>query len=125
MLGLVVCGSRTWIWTMAAPALAASIADWAIWAGVTGTAGFFPGVSAEPVTAQAIITLRCMDAPRDLFFRVQFRQLSALSARRLSQKIVQKASRGIWQFDPGQQRLREWRVIWHSLRLGVSAPAEV
>ena len=25
MLGLVVCGSRTWMWTMAAPALAASI----------------------------------------------------------------------------------------------------
>src|SRR5215831_13605394 len=63
MLGLVVCGSRTWMWTMAAPALAASIADCAICAGVTGTAGFLPGVSAEPVTAQAIITLRCMVPP--------------------------------------------------------------
>src|SRR5215470_566350 len=63
MLGLVVCGSRTWTWTMAAPALAASIADCAICAGVTGTAGFLPGVSAEPVTAQAIITLRFMFPP--------------------------------------------------------------
>src|ERR1700760_1478886 len=63
MLGLVVCGSRTWMWTMAPPALAASIADCAICAGVTGTAGFLPGVSAEPVTAQAIITLRFMFPP--------------------------------------------------------------
>ena len=45
---------------MAAPALAASIADWAICCGVTGTAGLRPGVSAEPVTAQEIMTLRCM-----------------------------------------------------------------
>src|SRR6266550_5927288 len=45
---------------MAAPALAASIADWAICGGVTGTAGFRLGVSAEPVTAHEIMTLRCM-----------------------------------------------------------------
>jgi hypothetical protein len=45
--------------TIAAPALAASIAEVAIWVGVTGTAGFLPGVSADPVTAQEIITLRC------------------------------------------------------------------
>src|SRR4029077_6805487 len=63
MLGLVVCGSRTWMWTIAAPALAASMADCAICAGVTGTAGFLPGVSAEPVSAQAIITLRFMFPP--------------------------------------------------------------
>ena len=30
MLGFVVLGSRTWMWTMAAPALAASIAEAAI-----------------------------------------------------------------------------------------------
>src|SRR6478609_3283248 len=60
MLGLVVLGSRTWIWTMAAPALAASRQEFAICSGVTGTAGFLPGVSAEPVTAQEIITLRAM-----------------------------------------------------------------
>jgi hypothetical protein len=46
--------------TMAAPALAASTAEAAICCGVTGTAGFRPGVSADPVTAQEIITLRCM-----------------------------------------------------------------
>src|SRR5215831_20377768 len=63
MLGRVVRGSRTWMCTMAAPALAASIADSAICCGVTGTAGFFPGVSADPVTAHDIITLRCMVAP--------------------------------------------------------------
>src|SRR5882762_5972918 len=60
MLGNAVFGSRTWICTMAAPALAASIAEAAICAGVTGTAGFFPTESADPVTAQDIITLRCM-----------------------------------------------------------------
>src|SRR5262245_63608432 len=63
MLGRVVSGSRTWMWTIAAPALAASIADVAICCGVTGTAGFFPGVSADPVTAHEIITLRAMNPP--------------------------------------------------------------
>src|SRR5205823_14059805 len=48
---------------MAAPALAASIADWAICGGVTGTAGLRPGVSAEPVTAHEIMTLRCILLP--------------------------------------------------------------
>jgi hypothetical protein len=43
--------------------LAASIAEAAICAGVTGTAGLRPGVSAEPVTAHEIITLRCMSSP--------------------------------------------------------------
>src|SRR2546423_13072566 len=59
MLGNPVFGSRTWMCTIAAPALAASIAEEAICSGVTGTAGFLPGVSADPVTAQEIITLRC------------------------------------------------------------------
>src|ERR1041385_6212057 len=60
MLGLVVLGSRTWMWTIAAPALAASRQELAICYGVTGTAGFLPGVSAEPVTAQELITFRAM-----------------------------------------------------------------
>src|SRR5262245_52306639 len=60
MLGLVVVGLRTWIWTMAAPALAAPTQELAICSGVTGTAGFLPGESAEPVTAHEMITLRCM-----------------------------------------------------------------
>src|SRR5262249_36308725 len=63
MLGRVVSGSRTWMWTIAAPALAASMADVAICCGVTGTAGFFPGVSADPVTAHEIITLRAINPP--------------------------------------------------------------
>ena len=60
MLGLVVFGLRTWMWTTAAPALAASTQELAICSGVTGTAGFFPGESADPVTAHEMITLRCM-----------------------------------------------------------------
>jgi hypothetical protein len=44
--------------TMAAPALAASIADVAISRGVTGTAGLRAGVSADPVTAQLTMILR-------------------------------------------------------------------
>src|SRR3954463_5989303 len=62
MLGSVVFGSRTWMWTIAAPALAASIAEVAICSGVTGTAGFLPTESAEPVTAHEIMTLRCIIA---------------------------------------------------------------
>src|SRR5579863_7737596 len=46
--------------TIAAPALAASMPESAICLGVTGTAGFLPGVSAAPVKAQAIITFRAM-----------------------------------------------------------------
>ena len=60
MLGLVVFGLRTWMWTIAAPALAASTQELAICSGVTGTAGFLPGESAEPVTAHEMMTLRCM-----------------------------------------------------------------
>jgi hypothetical protein len=45
---------------MAAPALAASIEERAICSGVTGTAGFRPGESADPVTAHEIMTLRCI-----------------------------------------------------------------
>ena len=71
MLGLVVLGSRTWMCTIAAPALAASRQELAICSGVTGTAGFLPGVSAEPVTAQEIITLRAI-----------FRSLRAPSTKR-------------------------------------------
>ena len=38
--GAPVCGSRTWMWTIAAPAFAASMAEAAISSGATGTAGF-------------------------------------------------------------------------------------
>jgi hypothetical protein len=60
---LVVFGSRTWMCTMAAPALAASIAELAICSGVTGTAELRPGVSADPVTAQEIIIFLCIASP--------------------------------------------------------------
>src|SRR5690242_7074308 len=53
-----VLGSRAWMCTIAAPALAASSAEVAICSGVTGTAGFLPTESADPVTAQEIMTLR-------------------------------------------------------------------
>ncbi len=69
MLGSPVFGSRTWMCTIAAPALAASMAEVAICSGVTGTAGFFPGESAaDPVTAQEIITLRCTACPPQFVF---------------------------------------------------------
>jgi hypothetical protein len=50
---------------MAAPALAASMPDFAICSGVTGTAGLRPGVSAEPVSAHEMITLRRITSPTD------------------------------------------------------------
>jgi len=39
------------------------MADCAICSGVTGTAGLRPGVSADPVTAHEIMTLRCKPPP--------------------------------------------------------------
>src|SRR5690606_1519430 len=51
-------GLRTWIWAIAAPALAASIAASAIWRGVTGTLSERPVVSPAPVTAQVMNTSR-------------------------------------------------------------------
>src|SRR4029079_4790749 len=71
MLGLVVLGSRTWMCTIAAPALAASMEDCAICSGGTGTAGVLPGESAEPVTAQEMITLRCIVAPGEKSMELQ------------------------------------------------------
>src|SRR4029078_4803236 len=79
MLGLVVLGSRTWICTIAAPALASSRQELAICSGVTGTAGFLPGVSAEPVTAQEIITFRAM--PSSLGSRLVGRSAQTKGAR--------------------------------------------
>ena len=56
--GAPVSGSRTWQWTTAAPALAASTAASAICFGVIGTWLDFEMVSPEPVTAQVMMTLR-------------------------------------------------------------------
>ena len=63
MLGSPVLGSRTWMWTAAAPALAESREDVAISSGVTGTAGFFATVSSAPVTAQVMMTFLAMTVP--------------------------------------------------------------
>ena len=52
MLGRPVSGSRTWMWQMAAPALAAPMQASAISAGVTGRAGLCSRVGNVPVTAQ-------------------------------------------------------------------------
>ncbi|GAN52199.1 hypothetical protein ME121_6317 [Methylobacterium sp. ME121] len=60
MLGAAVSGSRTWMCTTAAPAAAASSADSAIASGLTGTAGFFRGVSKEPVRAQVMTVVLAM-----------------------------------------------------------------
>src|SRR5215211_117302 len=60
MLGLP-SGWRTWIWTIAAPALAASIDEAAICSGVTGIAGCLPTESAAPVIAQVLMTSLAME----------------------------------------------------------------
>src|SRR4051812_8466549 len=93
MLGKAVFGSRTWICTIAAPALAASIAEAAICSGVTGTAGFFPTESADPVTAQDIITLRCMGTVSDVICPVEAAHYSAAPDRDTGwQRCVERAT---------------------------------
>ena len=57
--GLPVSGSRACRWMMAAPALAAAIADSAISCGVTGRCGDIDGVWIAPVTAQLMMTDFC------------------------------------------------------------------
>src|SRR5260370_19613917 len=94
MLGRVVSGLRTWMWTMAAPALAASSADWAICAGVTGTAGLRPGVSADPVTAHEIMTLRCILPPWLREFAQQLRVILAASLQRGGDRCPEGSRRG-------------------------------
>ena len=59
---LPVSGSRTWMWTIEAPARAASSAAAAISLGVTGTFGFLATVSEPPVRAQQMDTLDLMGA---------------------------------------------------------------
>ena len=64
MEGWPVCGSRTWQWQMAAPALPDSMAASAIWRGVTGTLSLLATVSPPPVTAQVTMTGRDMASLR-------------------------------------------------------------
>jgi hypothetical protein len=114
---------------MAAPAFAASIADWAICAGVTGTAGFLPGVSAEPVTAQAIMTLRCMEAPQHGCGD----QLRACPALAKSRHRADRNAQNQEYRAPGAPALIQGNAAWANsrqplplgiLRLGVQAMAE-
>jgi hypothetical protein len=49
--GLPVSGSRTWMWTIAAPAALAATADSTISSGVTGIASLWPGTLIPPVIA--------------------------------------------------------------------------
>jgi hypothetical protein len=51
-LGLPVDGSRTWMWTIAAPAAWAPTAASTICSGVTGIAALWDGTLMPPVTAQ-------------------------------------------------------------------------
>ena len=56
-----VIGSRTWMWTMAAPAFAAAMHSVAICSGVTGTLSLLSTVLPLPVTAQVMKTeLMCV-----------------------------------------------------------------
>src|SRR5271170_7424942 len=59
MLPWPVLGSRTWMWAMAAPALAAPIAASAISLGFVGTAGCLP-IGPPPVTAQVMMVFAMM-----------------------------------------------------------------
>ena len=61
MLNWPVCGSRTWMCTMAAPARAASTAEAAICSGVIGQCGLFVTLVSSPVTAQVMMTSEFMD----------------------------------------------------------------
>ena len=51
-IGLPVAGSRTWTWTIAAPASRAPTAESTISSGVTGIAALWPGTLIPPVIAQ-------------------------------------------------------------------------
>jgi hypothetical protein len=60
MLGLVVCGLCTWIWDDRGAGFGGIDRGLGNCSGVTGTAGFLPGESAELVTAHEMMILRCM-----------------------------------------------------------------
>src|SRR5213595_1924801 len=62
MLNSPVSGSRTWICTIAAPARAASIAEFAICSGVIGQCGLLVTLLSSPVMAQVMMTSEFMAA---------------------------------------------------------------
>src|SRR6185437_11749083 len=63
MLPWPVLGSRTWMWAIAAPALAAPIAASAISLGVTGIAGCLP-MGPPPVTAHVMMVFAMVGSSR-------------------------------------------------------------
>ena len=72
------------MWTIAAPARAASIAESAICAGVTGTCSLRPAVSPAPVTAQVTKTSQFMArrVVRDVNTRCTWRDGASLGGVR-------------------------------------------
>src|SRR5512141_804927 len=56
MLNAPVSGSRTWTWTIAAPACAAAMAESAICSGVMAQCGLLATLVSSPVTAQVMKT---------------------------------------------------------------------
>ena len=67
------------MWTIAAPARAASIAESAIWAGVTGTCSLLAAVSPAPVTAHVTKTSQFMRrVVRDVNRRCTWRDAASL-----------------------------------------------
>ena len=63
-IGLPVSGSRTWMWTIAAPAARAPTAESTICSGVTGIAALWPGTLIPPVIAQEQKTGSVTASPR-------------------------------------------------------------
>src|ERR1700752_2033065 len=61
MLNEPVSGFRTWMWTMAAPAFAASMAVLAICSGVIAQWGLLVTLVSSPVTAQVMMTSEFME----------------------------------------------------------------
>jgi len=56
-----VSGSRTWMWTIDAPACQASMADWAISSGVMGMYGAMSRIMRLPVMAAVMMTFSIRD----------------------------------------------------------------
>jgi hypothetical protein len=94
---LPVSGSRTWIWAIAAPALAASTAASAICFGVTGMAGCLSAVSPAPVTAQVMKASKFM-VP---FLARQMRPGSFLPAQAVVERKLSRRLRKCFRFPTG------------------------
>src|SRR5215469_11704653 len=99
------------MWTMAAPAFAAAMPDSAICFGVTGTAGFLPGVSAPPVKAQAIITFRAI-VSSSFDFAAYYRRAPAMAQGHGFSLLVEPSVIEIQRRLRRRRRAREIRRGW-------------